>query len=568
MHVKAMRGLLRLQNIGLVFIATAILLLSPLLGVVQTVYASAPKLNVNPSSLTVSEGSNREVTLTLPEPIVTPTPDSGYVQVHLTSSDPSRLNVGPDYQYWSWDEWNQARTIMVMPVDDKLANGDVSATISYEIASDSEFYDGYSGDIAVNITDNDTPPEITAPKAGQNVPAGSLAVTGTAAADSEITVEVDGDEVGTTTADENGDWDIMIDWVDAGSHNVVAKTKTSNHYAYMANAYSGSIDVINVDTQNYAGEIPDSGSEGATYNTYNDTVYSASNVDGKCRIVAYDPVSLEEKAVMSSGNDCNAISLTLSANGHTGYMLYEDDGGSDRLAVADLTSNAYLEDHSLSNLGGQWPSGITISPDGSKLWVRHVEGVNIYLTSDWGLDDQIELVDGGSAYRQNIVFSSDGETAYTGDSEEGVVFAIDTDTLNFDEINVDDGVNMLALSPDGEKLFASASYPSSSICVINTNTNNLIDCEGVDENLPPESIAITDDGQWVVGDDHGSGAIFFGKVSGNADVDHTIFAPSGGSYYTSTDRFTSPSLTSVLGVSTTTDFSATAYQSPNTGLGQ
>ena len=72
----------------------------------------------------------------------------------------------------------------------------------------------------------------------------------------------------------------------------------------------------------------------------------------------------------------------------------------------------------------------------------------------------------------------------------------------------------------------------------------------------------------MVGDDHGSGQIYFGATSGNATVTNTITAPNGGSYFTSTGDFIAPAHYEVLGDATSVGVIVKAAATvPNTGLG-
>jgi YVTN family beta-propeller protein len=556
-------------GVGKHIFGVALLVASLTLGAVQPVLAVTPKLNLDPSSVALTEGGSQEIDVSLPEPIIG-NPDPGWLFIELTPDNPSRLSLDTRSMYYaSPSDWTDHKTLTVSAYDDMVVNGDVAATISYTISSNSEYYDGYTGTLSVTIHDNDQPPAITAPVSGQNIPAGSLMVTGTSAANQQIAVKIDGVDSGTTMSDGSGNWSLLVPKVTDGNHSITAQSQASQHYAYMANQYTNAIDVVNVDNHSYVGAINDANSVGATYNKQKGIVYSASDADGNCRILGYDPLTYEVVANITPGIACYAISIALGPGGNTAWLLYGDGGGGGTFAMmeADLTTNTGVNQQPLAALTNLYPSGVAILPDGSQFWVRTIDGIEIFNASDHTHVDFLPLGAGGTGYRHNIVFNSTGTTAYTADISDGLLYVINVADLSIEaSVALDEGVNMVALTPDESQLYIASSY-AASIYVLDTATNTIVDTHMVDPTLPPESVAIAEDGQWVVGDDHGTGAIFFGTVAGGPTPSSTIYAPFGGSYYSSVGKFVSPPLTVVLGVSTSTSFSATAYLAPNTGLG-
>lgn len=553
----------QLSSLALVILAYSLLAHTP-------IAKAAGKVSLSPESSTMTEGQTQDVTVALTEPIISADPP-GFVQVYISSNTQSRLVLNESFVEFAENEWSVHKTFNITAHDDALLNGDQTVTLSFNIYSNSEYYNEYSGSTTITVQDNESAPEasITTPTAGQNIPAGSLMVTGTATPGFQVAVIIDGKNEGTTTSDSSGNWSVLVPKVSGGSHDIKAQVQTSAHYAYLANAYTGSIDVVNIETHSYVYEIAGAESVGATFNSQKNIVYSASNAEDGCQIIGYDPNTYEEVANITPEVACTAISMALSPDGKTGWLLYEDGAGGGNYAVmeANLQSETSVSQVPLSALNGSYPSGIDINPNGSEFWVRTTDGLQIFNSADHSYKASMTLGDPGTAYRQNIVFNKSGTRAYTANSTSGVVSEIDATTKAVvDEVTTGQGANMVALTPDESQLFVGASYPSSSIYVIDSTSFDVVDTFVTDFGLPPESLAITDDGQWVVGDDHGSGAIFFGKVSSGATVANTIYGPAGGSYYTSTSGFTSPSLVNVLGVSTTTPFSATAYAVPNTGF--
>ncbi len=107
------------------------------------------------------------------------------------------------------------------------ANGDWTFDITGQMAGDItiEAKVGEDSDsVTVTVDDALAPLEVavTSPADGDDVIAGDITVSGTATPDAEVELFVDGESVGTTTADENGDWTFDVA-VDEGEHDLRAE---------------------------------------------------------------------------------------------------------------------------------------------------------------------------------------------------------------------------------------------------------------------------------------------------------------------------------------------------------
>ena len=115
------------------------------------------------------------------------------------------------------------------------ANGDWTFDITGQMAGDITV-EAKVGDVtdSVTVTVDDTlvalDVVISSPVDGDEVTAGDVTVSGTATPDAEVEIFVDGESVGTTTADTNGDWTFDIT-VDAGDHDVRAEVKDGDRSA-------------------------------------------------------------------------------------------------------------------------------------------------------------------------------------------------------------------------------------------------------------------------------------------------------------------------------------------------
>lgn len=143
--------------------------------------SAASKVTLTPAGNSLIEGQSTAVQVNLDEPIIGPGPGPAYLHINLTSSDPSRVAIDPNPVEYTQVEWSQAKIFTVTALLDNKHNTGDSVTVSFTIDSDSEFYDGFSGNFVLSITDVDPAPVINtvAPSSTTTVaPAPTLASTG------------------------------------------------------------------------------------------------------------------------------------------------------------------------------------------------------------------------------------------------------------------------------------------------------------------------------------------------------------------------------------------------------
>lgn len=137
-------------------------------------YITAPsatlvaKVNLSPSSATLSEGSGSQVfSITLDEPIIT-MEEEGYVRLNITGDD-TRLVFSTSSIYFAASDWSDTRALTVSVSNDSIQNSDNSAIVTIQVVSNSEYYSGYSRTISITIIDDDL---------GQSVSQGSTGPSG------------------------------------------------------------------------------------------------------------------------------------------------------------------------------------------------------------------------------------------------------------------------------------------------------------------------------------------------------------------------------------------------------
>ncbi len=172
--LKRVIGYLVVQT-AFVFIATLLMNLTP-----QS--ARAAKVNVNPSTKTLTEGQSQVMTVTLDEPILAA---SGVPQVSLHISDPSgRLSFSPANLIIPAGEWAMSHTFSITAIDNALDDGDATPALLITNDSNSEYYAGFIPSFTVNVVDNDDPAPVlssspiatpaTLPRVGGGAPVHAL----------------------------------------------------------------------------------------------------------------------------------------------------------------------------------------------------------------------------------------------------------------------------------------------------------------------------------------------------------------------------------------------------------
>ncbi|WP_165774085.1 beta-propeller fold lactonase family protein [Mycolicibacterium sphagni] len=170
-------------------------------------------------------------------------------------------------------------------------------------------------------------------------------------------------------------------------------------------------------------------------------------------------------------------SMVLSPDGKTLYVTSSvSDSG--QLSVINTTTNAVVATEALG--GSDEPSAVTISPDGTKLYVADYTGtvsvINTTTTND-GVPAPSVITDisVGAPDLQGIAVSPDGDTVYVSSGGGGVdsVSVIDAATNQVTgTITVGNHPIAMAFSPDAAHLYVQ-NYSDESLSVIDTATNQV-----------------------------------------------------------------------------------------------
>jgi len=140
---------------------------------------AASRVSLAPASLTLAETQSTTVQVSLDSPIVSPGPDPAFFHLNLTSSDPTRVSITPNPVEYTSADWFATKTFTVTALDDGVHNASSNVTISFLVDSDSEYYDQFSGNFVLSITDINPAPVVQSAVTQQvATPVATLADTG------------------------------------------------------------------------------------------------------------------------------------------------------------------------------------------------------------------------------------------------------------------------------------------------------------------------------------------------------------------------------------------------------
>lgn len=265
---------------------------------------------------------------------------------------------------------------------------------------------------------------ITSPTASSTV-SSSFTVSGTAPANTAVTVKVNGATVGTPTSDGSGNWSLNVSGQTAGAKTITASSSESNLYAGLW----ASTNML-------------------VFDTATNSPVAGSPFDVTPASVAFTTV-----------NAAGTKAYTTSANG--GPDLYE----------VNLNTNSYTQ---TLNVPTSILEQSVLSQDGSVLYVVDQQNVQVLVvdTSTMTVTSTIPL-NGSMTNALAITMNSAGTKLYVGGSEVNVIdigTATVTDVINNSVVG---NVNYLSFNHAGTKLYSSLQISPGVIDVIDPTSNTV-----------------------------------------------------------------------------------------------
>jgi len=171
-----------------------------------------------------------------------------------------------------------------------------------------------------------------------------------------------------------------------------------------------------------------------------------------------------------------------------GSRVYVSNVWGNSVSVIDTSTNEVV-----ATVGvGSAPSGVAVSPDGSRVYVTNGDDTSVSVI-DTSTNEVVATVDVGSA-PSGVAVSPDGSRLYLLSIYVGVI-VFDTSTNEVvATVGLDDYLHYIAVSPDGSRVYV-GNYFDYSVSVIDTSTNEVVATVGVGSS--PAGVAVSPDGSRV-----------------------------------------------------------------------
>jgi YVTN family beta-propeller protein len=215
------------------------------------------------------------------------------------------------------------------------------------------------------------------------------------------------------------------------------------------------------------------------------------------RVVAFDVTSAWPRQVLSVTVGLSPVHFAFA---QAGRYVYVTNFGSASISVIDTTLGKVIATIQTP----QGPHGLVASPDGTRLYVACLNGQALAVidTTTNTLDQTIPLPDNTHPY--SVVSDTSGRYLYITDNFIGRVLVVDTTRLQHPSQAVVGGGKagqqpvLLAISPDGKRLYVTNSGGNLSILDISTDPIHPALVAAVAVGRSPHGVAVSPDGRYII----------------------------------------------------------------------
>jgi uncharacterized protein (TIGR03118 family) len=242
---------------------------------------------------------------------------------------------------------------------------------------------------------------------------------------------------------------------------LVAVPAQGKQFAYVANAGSSSVSVIDTSTNTVIGTVGVGGRPvGVAFTPTGSRVYVTNSDSDSVSVI--DTATNTVITTIAVASFPQGIAITPD-----GARAYVANTSSNNVAVIDTATNTVTTTIAV----GISSNGVAISPNGSRCYVTNA-GSDSVSVIDTATNTVIATVGVGSLPFA-VVITPDGSRAYIGNNQSTFISVIDTATntviATVENVFQPEG---LAFTPDGSRLFAAAN--SNHVSVIDTATNTVV----------------------------------------------------------------------------------------------
>jgi len=271
-------------------------------------------------------------------------------------------------------------------------------------------------------------------------------------------------------------------------------TETSPTYAYITNAGSNTVSVIDTATNTIRATVSVGSNPNGVAVTPDGTKVYVANSDWD-NVSTIDTISVIDTAIdtviarVPVGNKpWGAAAIS------DGTKVYVTNEGSDTVSVIDATTNNVIKSVPV----GSNPRGIVVSPDGKTVyvtnsdWWNNISVIDTVFAIDTATNTVIANVSVGDK-PWGVAVSPDGTKLYVANYGSNTTSVIDTATNSVTAtVPVGWGPVGVAVTPDGKKVYVASYHYPYSVSIIDTATNTVT--ATVNVGMFPHGVAVTPDG--------------------------------------------------------------------------
>ncbi|OCL26338.1 hypothetical protein U472_10040 [Orenia metallireducens] len=243
------------------------------------------------------------------------------------------------------------------------------------------------------------------------------------------------------------------------------KIKNNGNYAYIANASSGTVSVV--DTKKHQViktiKVASQASHGLAVDTLHNQLYIGDYKDGNLYVFSLPEGKLIKK--MYVGSPVHGIDI--SPDNKYLYLAGGSKGGSGDVLVVDTEYNRVVK-KIITNGAGH----INFSPDGKYAYVSNVDHdeITVINTITQEVENKVKVGDGPN----EAIPSLDNRYLYTANFNGGTMTVVETGTWETKLTKkIDEGTHGIIISPDGKYIWLT-NRGSNTITIVNMNNYKVV----------------------------------------------------------------------------------------------